>query len=122
MTAAPSSCASTCCGLSALPTSLASTSCDDVDHPGFGIDFDLRRGAHELPELRPSAERMLGIDTAAALFADADDLAARRAESRLHHLGVDISSVRGAHFAGAHVDRRRPHGEGPRRHLSELSP
>ena len=84
--------------------SLTSTSLTIWTMPDFGIHLDLRRGAHQLPERGPSAERMRGI-VRIALLADADDLSARRAEMRLQELlvaqlaaGYDDAPIAHPHF------------------------
>ena len=60
---------------------------DDLDHADLGVHFDFRRGAHHLPERRPPAQRMRGIERI-ALMPDADDLSARRSEMRVQELLV----------------------------------
>ncbi len=78
----------------------------DVDHADFRIDLDLDGRAHELPELRTAAERVLGTIATAALLADADDLAARRTEARLEHLDVrQFLARRSRTVAGTDLDR-----------------
>jgi hypothetical protein len=60
----------------------------DVDGPGAGVDLDFHGRAHELPELRSPSQRMLGPETTAAVFTDADELAPGRTEPIAEHLDI----------------------------------
>ena len=75
-----------------------------VDDAGFRVDLHFHSRAHELPEFRSSTQRMVGPVSAAAVLTDTYELAPRRTEPVLEHLGVRQLPIGSANHARLDAD------------------